>query len=88
MTHPKTARADAVANKGFSGLHATKAAMIAVTLHPAAVIDVSKGTPLVTIRTRSPSVTCKAQHLQLQKGLLRPTRLHDSTSAPFARILS
>jgi len=58
LTHPNPASACAVASRGSWGATATKAAISAVTEHPAAVTSVSMGTPLLTTTTRRPSVIC------------------------------
>lgn len=57
-THPKTARAAAVAVMASSGAAPTKPAINAVTEQPVAVIFGSMATPLSTANTTLPSVTC------------------------------
>ena len=57
--YPNTAKACAVAMSGSSGAQEMKAAASAVTAQPAAVILVSRGTPLRQATTLRPSVTCR-----------------------------
>lgn len=57
-THPKTARAKAVARNGSSGAAVMKAQAMAVTEQPAAVIFVIIASPLETFSTVWPSVIC------------------------------
>ena len=63
VTHPKTARANAVARNGSLGAAVMKAHAIAVTEQPAAVIFVIIASPLDTFRTCVPSVICTASTL-------------------------